>query len=105
MKIITQSMDIFFLIGVSGMAMILVAFSLVQSQKVDVNNVWYDLLNFVGSVFLIIYAVPPMSWPFIILNGVWALMSLKDLIFFVTHRRKKLTPKDRFVLWLHNLRK
>ena len=94
-------MDIFFVVGVLGMLQILIAFALVQSEKVDVDNIWYDALNFVGSVFLIIYALPPMSWPFIILNGVWALMSLKDIIFFVTHYRRK--PKNRFLKWLHSL--
>lgn len=92
-------MDLLSFVGIAGMLMILVAFALVQSHKVDVDNLWYNALNFVGSAFLIVYAIPPLSWPFIILNTVWALIALKDLLF---HKRK---PKHPFLRWLHGLRK
>jgi hypothetical protein len=36
-----------------------------------------------GSAFLVFFAIKTNSWPFIILNSVWGLFSLKDFLFFV----------------------
>lgn len=40
----------------------------------------FDLINLIGSGLLLIYAVNGEMWPFVILNGVWALYSLKDVL-------------------------
>ena len=79
-------MDIYFIIGISGMVLILFAFFMNQTNRWKNSSLSYDLINLIGSVFLIIYAIPPRAWPFIILNGVWAFVSLRDVI---TDLRKK----------------
>ena len=72
--------DIFFLQGLLGMILILVAFFLSQNHKLSTDSLTYDLLNFTGSVFLVIYGVTGKAWPFVILNTVWGLVSLRDVI-------------------------
>lgn len=80
-------MDIFLLIGVLGMMFILYAFFMNQTNRWKNSSLQYDTVNFIGSLFLVIYALPPLAWPFLILNGVWAAVSLKDVISDLKRRR------------------
>lgn len=73
-------MDLFLVLGILGMALILLAFWMNQINKWKNDDLLYDFVNFLGSVLLIIYALPPLAYPFIILNSVWALVSLRDVI-------------------------
>lgn len=76
-------------IGTLGAFLILISFLLVQSKKVASDNILYDSINFIGSVLLIIYAVMGRSYPFIILNTVWALVSLKDIFLYFINKKNK----------------
>lgn len=67
--------------GIIGATLILLAFILNQTNKLSNDNFYYDLLNFVGSFLLVIYAIVTGAIPFLILNTVWAVASLRDLIF------------------------
>jgi len=86
-------MDIFFLLGILGMALILLAFFMNQSKRWSQDDLIYDFVNLVGSVLLVVYALPALSWPFIILNGVWALVSLKDVVTDLQRDSKKRPAK------------
>ena len=66
------------IIGSTGATLILIAFILEQTHRWKDTSLKYDLVNLVGSVLLIIYAILLRSWPFLILNTVWALVSLRD---------------------------
>ncbi len=67
-------------IGIAGMVVILVAYLLELFEKVSPKNKGYIIANIIGSALLIIYAWFLNSIPFIILNAVWALGSIADLI-------------------------
>lgn len=82
-------MDIYFLIGIGGMLLILLAFFMNQINRWKNDDLIYDVVNLIGSVCLIIYALPPLSWPFIVLNGVWAFVSLKDVILDISQIKHK----------------
>jgi hypothetical protein len=71
------------LIGITGMMCILIGFLLNQVQKWKHDSIEYDTVNLVGSVLLTIYSINLESMPFIILNVVWAAVSLKDIYKFV----------------------
>lgn len=75
-----MSTDIFFLMGIAGMLGILAGFLLIQTHKVTADSLLYDVLNFGGSALLVIYGVAGKAWPFVILNGVFALYSLYDIV-------------------------
>ena len=73
-------MDTTTLIGVIGAALILIAFSLNQTNIWKNSSFQYDLTNLVGGGVLMYYAFLLDSWPFLILNAVWTLVSLKDVL-------------------------
>jgi len=73
-------MDSVTLIGVIGATIILVAFILNQSKILSSESKTYDWANLIGSLVLIIYAAMIGSVPFMILNFVWFVVSLRDLI-------------------------
>ncbi len=72
-------MNITLIIGTLGASIILIFFILEQTNKVNNKSLWYDGGNFIGSALLVVYAILLSSIPFLILNGVWAIFSLKDV--------------------------
>ena len=73
-------MDLVTLIGIVGTATILIAFILNQNGFWCDTDLKYDVANVIGSVILVIYSYMLKSYPFIILNTVWALVSIRDTI-------------------------
>ncbi len=85
--------DPFLLIGIAGMLMILIGFLLINMHKLTADSTWYDVLNFAGSGLLVISALATRAWPFVILNAVFALYSLRDLLVVDLQRTHKLLRK------------
>ena len=73
-------MDTPTIMGALGATLILIAFILNQLNKWKKTDLSYDIVNLVGSVLLIIFSYMINAWPFIILNSVWAVVSLRDVI-------------------------
>lgn len=73
-------MDTLTIIGILGTSIILVSFLLNQSGRWSTESRSYDAANAAGSLLLIIYAYLLGSTPFIVLNAVWFLVSLRDVI-------------------------
>ena len=67
------------LVGLSGMVLILVAFFMNQTHRWSPDSITYDFANFIGGLLLVIYALMISSYPFLILNLVWTLISLRDV--------------------------
>lgn len=72
-------MDMTTLIGATGAAILLLAFILNEVHVWSEDDLSYDFANFAGAALLLWYAWILGSWPFGILNGVWALVSLRDI--------------------------
>jgi O-antigen ligase len=68
------------LVGIIGALLILLAFILNQIHIWKDRDLIYDLTNFLGAVLLAIYGVIINGWPFVILNSVWAIVSLRDVV-------------------------
>ena len=68
------------IIGFVGASLILVAFILNENKKWSDEDLKYDLANCIGSLFLVIYGVLSKTWPFVVLNVVWFLVSLRDVV-------------------------
>ncbi len=73
-------MNITEIIGASGATLILIAFIFEQTHRWKDTDLKYDAVNLLGSVLLIAYAVLLHSYPFLVLNGVWVIVSLRDVI-------------------------
>jgi len=67
-------------IGLGGMAIILVAFIMNELGRWTAESFAYDMANLVGGLLLSIYAFYIGSLPFLFLNIVWAIVAARDVV-------------------------
>lgn len=67
-------------IQVTGSLLVLAGFALAQWGVFDQKSLWYLILNTVGSTVLAINAVFEQQWGFLLLEGVWAIVSAVSLV-------------------------
>ena len=79
------------IIQIAGALLILTAFALSQIERLDLHSVVYLVLNLAGSVILAILAYVEAQWGFLLLEGVWALLSGRSL-FFILRARSRSAP-------------
>jgi len=73
-------------VSVVGAIAILLAFAANQFRWLDRTSVAYQGLNLLGSLLLTVVAVVERQYGFILLEGVWAIVSLWGLITLSTGR-------------------
>ena len=66
--------------GFVAAMVILVAYIGHQTRRMDANGVAYNVMNAAGSGVLTYVAFHPFQVGFVVLEGVWALVSLAGLI-------------------------
>lgn len=82
--------DLPLFIGIAGAACILAGFLLVQRHTWSQDSLRYDVLNVIGSLLLLIYGWMGQAWPFVVLNAVWAVYSLKDIATDIRRPRRQI---------------
>ena len=60
--------------------LILAAFILAQFNRLSQDSIVYLITNFVGSVVLAVLALFDSRWGFLLLEGVWAIVSAIGLV-------------------------
>jgi len=68
------------LVGYAGMLFLLSAFILNATQKIKSSSQLYAWLNIIASLLLLAYSVSLRSIPFAIVNTVWVIFSVFDLV-------------------------
>jgi hypothetical protein len=66
--------------GTIGVSLILLAFWLLSIGKVSAKSNVYLLLNAIGALLACYASILLYYWPFIILEGIWALIAFKTLL-------------------------
>jgi hypothetical protein len=59
---------------------VLAGYTLAQLRMLDPQSIPYLVVNLVGSAILAVLALEERQWGFLLLEGVWALVSLGGLI-------------------------
>ena len=67
-------------IGTFGVTLLLIAFALNISKKITAESRAYLLLNLSGSALAGVSSYMIQFWPFVVLEGVWAIASLLALL-------------------------
>jgi hypothetical protein len=68
------------LVQIAGSLLILAGFAAAQAGRLSIDSASYLVLNFVGSAILAALAWIDQQWGFLLLEGVWALVSLWGLV-------------------------
>ncbi len=67
-------------IGTLGVSILLIAFALNLLKKLQANSKLYLFLNVLGGALACLSSVLIQFWPFVVLEGVWAIASLVMLL-------------------------
>ena len=59
-------------IGWAGATVLLVAYAMISSKKLDGDSIAYQLLNIVGSLFLVANTIFYRAYPSSFVNVIWA---------------------------------
>lgn len=63
-----------------GAALVLIPFAAVQMKRMEPATLTYQLLNLIGSAILTAMAVVERQFGFILLEAIWAIVSLIGLL-------------------------
>lgn len=69
------------LIGWVGAVLILLAYYLISSKKTKGDSTFYQALNLIGAVALLILTYAKGAIPSAVLNIIWAAIAIKSLFF------------------------
>jgi hypothetical protein len=67
-------------IQVVGALMVLVAYAFAQVGRWSTDAPLYLVLNLVGSIILAVLAATSQNWGFLLLEGVWAIVTAHSLL-------------------------
>jgi hypothetical protein len=68
------------LFQIAGAMMILAAFCFAQLRGLDQRSYAYLVLNLIGSAILAVLAFQGRQWGFVLLEGVWAIVSFGSVL-------------------------
>jgi len=66
-------------IGWAGAAFLLVAYAMISSKKLEADSTTYQLLNIVGSVFLVANTIFYRAYPSSFVNVIWAAIAILSI--------------------------
>ncbi len=82
-------MSIADILGFIGVSILLLAYLLIITNKLSQNGLSYLSLNLIGAGLAFISSILINYWPFIILEGVWTVITLWLIIKLFLYKNKK----------------
>jgi hypothetical protein len=79
--------DPLLILGIIGSVLSLWVFFLNQIGTLSAKNIWYDSINALGALFLLIFAIREEVWPFVITNAVWFSVSFIDVLKWIFKKK------------------
>jgi hypothetical protein len=76
-------------ISILGSLLILAAYGASQFKLLSAASLLYSVLNLIGSAVLAVIAWVEHQWGFLLLEGVWAIISLFTTLRLLTTRTQK----------------
>jgi len=73
-------MNIFVFLGIVGVSLIVIAYFLLQINKLSSQSLMFSLLNFIGSFLILISLFDEWNLPSFIIEIFWMLISLIGII-------------------------
>ena len=86
-------MDPLEVLGIGSALMVLFAFVANEYGKLNVGDFKYDFFNFLGAIGLFMYAFQVGVVPFMVTNGVWALISGLDIVKYIKKPKRRKARK------------
>ena len=74
-------------IGFFGVSLILLAYFLNLNDKIETTDLRYILMNLIGAVMACIASLLMAYYPFVLLEGVWSIVSLIALANYFRNKR------------------
>jgi hypothetical protein len=81
-------------VQIVGALLILTAFAAVQFGRMRPDSRLYLTLNLLGSAILAVLAVSAKQWGFVLLEGVWAIVSAWGLVSIYASDRPQKATRD-----------
>ena len=82
-------MDLIDWLGFIGVSMILVAYFLNLTQRIQANDIRYILLNLIGAILACLASWLMRYFPFVLLEGTWTLVSLSALVKYFRNKAQE----------------
>jgi hypothetical protein len=82
-------MDATLVIGVLGAGLLLAAFIANEFDWLEEKTYLFQGMNFAGGALLVWYSYLIVSWPFVALESVWALASLRGMWLLAKEGKKE----------------
>jgi hypothetical protein len=75
------------LLGWAGAISVLVAYGLISAKKLSGESIYYQILNFIGALFLILNTIYKEAYPSAFVNVIWALIAFWALFRYTIKKK------------------